>query len=440
MWNRIKTGLIVVALSLACTSQAQAALTIDVTLWLDNATPIAVVPFDWRGVGKEPLHITDVVSGDLQRSGRFAPMAEKDMIELPHEGREINYATWRNSKMKYLVVGKLQLIGRDTYQIQFQLLDVDQGKQVIGHSFQAGEKQLRRLAHHISDLVYKAITGERGAFDTYLAYITVIRDKKGGSVYQLAISDSDGYNEQILLKSANPILRPAWSPDGKQLAYVSYSTGRPQIYIQNIYSKQTQRLTNFPGSNLSPAWAPDGRHMAMALSKDGNSEIYIMDLLTRQLYRVTHNYAVDIEPTWTPDGRNLIFTSDRGGKAQLYRVPVSETGPLGQPVRITFDGSENMRADESPDGKLLAMVNNTDGRYRIAVLDSETEQLSILSNGYFDESPSFAPNGSMIIYATQIGGKGALAVVSADGRASQKLRFLQGEVRQPAWSPYKSEQ
>ncbi len=440
MWKQIKIGLLFITLNLVCISPSQASLTIDVTLWLDNATPIAVVPFAWQGAGKEPLHITDVVSGDLARSGRFAPMKEKDMVELPHDGREVNYATWRNSKMKYLAVGKIQSLGNSNFQLQFQLMDVDQGKQIIGQSFQVKQAGLRRLAHHISDMIYQAITGERGAFDTYLAYVTVLRGKAGKSTYQLAISDSDGYNEQILLKSNMPILRPAWSPDCKQLAYVSYSSGRPEIYVQNIYTKQTQQLTNFPGSNLSPAWSPDGRHMAMALSKDGNSEIYIMDLLTRQLYRITHNYAIDVEPTWTPDGRSLIFMSDRGGKAQLYKVPVSDTGPLGQPTRLTFDGVENMRPDVSPNGKLVTMVNNTGGRYRIAVLDLETDQTSILSDGNFDESPSFSPNSNMIIYASQQSGKGVLAVVSADGRASQKLRFLQGEVRQPAWSPYKSDQ
>lgn len=440
MWKKINIGFLVVMLNLTCVSSGHATLTIDVTLWLDNATPISVVPFGWQGVGKEPMHITDVISGDLQRSGRFAPMPEKNMIELPHDGREVNYATWRNLKMKYVVVGKLQMLSGGNFQVQFQLMDVDQGKQILGQSFQATSNALRRLSHHISDMIYQAITGERGAFDTYLAYITVLKNKKGGSTYQLAISDSDGYNEQILLTSNMPILRPAWSPDCKQLAYVSYSTGRPQIYVQNIYTKQTLQLTNFTGSSLSPAWSPDGRRMAMALSKDGNSEIYIMDLLTRRLTRITNNYAIDVEPTWTPDGRNLIFTSDRGGKAQLYRVPVSDNGPNGDPTRLTFDGEQNLRADVAPNGKAVAMVNDTSGRYRIAMLDLETQQTSILSDGYLDDSPSFAPNGSMIIYSSLLDGKGVLAVVSADGHASQKLRFLQGEVRQPAWSPYKSDQ
>jgi len=440
MWKKIKLVFAVIALNALCVNPSNASLTIDVTLWLDNATPIAVVPFGWQGVGQQPLQITDVISGDLSRSGRFAPMAQKDMVELPHEGAEVNYPTWRNLKMKYIVVGKLKMLGNGQFQVQFQLMDLEQGKQMIGQSFQVEGRALRRLSHHISDLVYQAITGERGAFDTYLAYITVIRDANGKQTYRLAISDSDGYNEQILLKSNMPILRPVWSPDAKQLAYVSYSSGRPQIYVQNIYTKQTQQLTRFKGSSISPAWSPDGRRMAMSLSKDGNAEIYVMDLATRQLTRITHNYAIDVEPTWTPDGLSLIFTSDRGGKPQLYRVRLSNSGAAGEPTRITFDGSQNLRADVSPNGKSVALVNDTGGRYRIGLLDLETGQTSILSDGNLDDSPSFAPNGSMIIYASTLGGKGVLAVVSSDGHASQKLRFLQGEVRQPAWSPFKTDQ
>lgn len=419
--------------------QARASLTIDITLWLDNATPIALVPFEFRGVGKGPTDMTEVIGGDLRRSGRFAPMAEKDMNEQPHEGREVNYATWRNLSMKYLVVGKLLLIGRDAYQIQFQLLDVEKGTQLLGHSFEAKAGQLRRLAHHISDLIYEAVIGERGAFDTYLAYITVSKNRKGQSLYRLAISDSDGFNEQILFESNMPIVRPAWSPDGKQLAYVSYSSGRPQIYVQNIFTRQTSQLTNFKGSNLSPAWSSDGRRMAMALSKDGNSEIYIMDLVTRKLQRITRSTGTDIEPAWFPDDRSLVFTSDRGGKAQLYRISVDERGAVGRAQRLTYEGKENMRPSVSIDGKRIAMVHNNGGHYQIALLDLETEQLSILTDGHFDESPSFAPNGSMLIYATQAGGRGVLAAVAADGRSSHKLRFQQGEVREPAWSPYKTD-
>ncbi|MGD8926143.1 MAG: Tol-Pal system beta propeller repeat protein TolB [Thioalkalispiraceae bacterium] len=440
MLNKIKLQILVISLCLITISvPARAELTIDITLWLDNATPIAVVPFGWRGVGKVPMKMTDVIANDLGRSGQFAPMKENEMIELPHEGRDVNFPTWRNVNMKYVVVGKIQLLGAKSYQVQFQLLDVDKGTQLTGHSFQAKENQLRRLSHHISDLIYEAITGERGAFDTYLAYITVSRNKNGQNRYRLAISDSDGYNEQILFESSMPIVRPVWSPDGQRLAYVSYATGRPQIYIQNVFTKNTQRLTNFKGSNLSPAWSPDGRKMAMSLSKDGNAELYIMDLNTKRLHRVTRSYGADLEPAWFPDGRKLVFTSDRGGRAQLYTIDVNDSGAAGSAKRITFDGKENLRPDVSPDGKSIAMVHNSGGKYQIALLDLETDQLSLLTDGQLDESPGFAPNGSMLIYAAQAGDKGVLAAVSADGRASQKMRFTSGDVREPAWSPYKQD-
>jgi len=211
------------------------------------------------------------------------------------------------------------------------------------------------------------------------------------------------------------------------------------FYVQNIFTRQTSQLTKFKGSNLSPVWSPDGRQMAMALSKDGDSEIYIMDLLTRKLQRITRSSGTDIEPAWFPDGRSLVFTSDRGGRAQLYRISVDERGAVGRAQRLTYDGKENMRPSVSIDGKRIAMIHNNDGNYRVALLDLETEQLSILTDGRFDESPSFAPNGSMLIYASQAAGRGVLVAVAADGRSSHKLRFQQGEVREPAWSPYKTD-
>jgi len=438
--NKIKLNILVFLVCIATISMpARASLTIDITLWLDNATPIALVPFGWQGLGKVPLKMTDVISNDLGRSGQFAPMKENEMIELPHEGHEVNFSTWRNLDMKYVVVGKIKLNGRRAYQVQFQLFDVEKGIQIAGHSFQAKESQLRRLSHHISDLIYKAITGERGAFDTYLAYITVSRNRKGQNRYRLAISDSDGYNEQTLFESSMPIVRPVWSPDGQQLAYVSYASGRPQIYMQNVFTKNTQQLTNFKGSNLSPAWSPDGRRMAMSLSKDGNSELYILDIKSRKLHRVTRSYGADLEPAWFPDGESLVFTSDRGGRPQLYRIDVGARGATGRAERVTFDGVENLRPAVSPDGKRIAMVHNTGGQYRIAILDLESEQLSLLTDGQLDESPGFAPNGSMLIYASQAGGKGVLAAVATDGRASHKMRFSSGDVREPAWSPYKQD-
>ena len=438
MLKKIRLSLVVLVLHVfALSAPTQAELKIDITLWLDNAIPIAVVPFEWDSTAKEPLQPAEVISSDLQRSGRFAPMRAGNMIAQPHHASEVDYAIWRNAQMKYVVVGKLIRLGQDAYRVEFQLLDVDQGRQVIGYSLRSGQSSLRRVAHQISDLIYKAITGEPGAFDTYLSYVTVTQDRKGENRYRLAIADSDGYNEQVIFESRMPIVRPVWSPDGSKLAYVSYATGRPQIYVQDIFTRRTVRLTDFKGSSLSPAWSPDGRRMAMSLSKDGNAEIYIMDLTTRQLFRVTHSYGVDIEPAWFPDGQSIVFTSDRGGKPQIYRKSVGESGGVGQAKRLTFDGVENLRPSVSPDGKRLTMVHNVAGQYKIAVLDLESDQLSILTDGQLDESPGFAPNGSMLIYATQSNGRGVLAAISSDGRASHKLRLQRGNVREPAWSPFK---
>jgi len=436
--NKIKQASVALLLCLLTISMpARAELTIDITLWLDNAHPIAVVPFEWRSAAKLPLKMTDVIDADLKRSGRFATMKEADMIALPHLASEVDFAVWRNTKVKYVVVGKLERLTQSSYKVQFQLLDVEQGKLILEKGFTSKKGQLRRLSHHISDLIYEAITGERGAFDTHLAYVTATPDQKGQNYYRLAVSDSDGYNEIVLFESNMPIVRPTWSPDGKKLAYVSYATGRPQIYVQSIHSGHKRQLTHFKGSNLSPAWSPDGRSMAMSLSKDGNAEIYIMDLATRHLRRVTRNYGVDIEPAWFPDGQSIVFTSDRGGRAQIYRKSINASGGVGRAQRLTFDGVENLRASVSPDGQRITMVHNSGGQYRIALLDLEADQLSILTDGQLDESPGFAPNGGMLIYASQSNGRGVLAATSSDGRASHKLRLQRGDVREPAWSPFK---
>lgn len=416
---------------------AQSKLRIELLLEYDGTTPIAIVPFEWLGRGAKPLDMHEIIATNLHRSGQFAPVAQKDMLQQPHTGKDVNFQIWRSQKVKYVVVGRIELIGQDRYQVQFQLMSVETGLQMTGHSFQVESARLRRLSHHISDIIYEAITGERGAFDTYLAYITVTKDRKGQTRHRLAVSDSDGYNERILFDSSKPIMSPSWSPDGKHIAYVSFDTGRPSIYVQNIITEQTQRIAGFKGLNNAPSWSPNGRQLALTLSKDGNPEIYIMDVASRRLQRVTNNFAIDTEATWMPNGRSLIFTSDRGGKPQLYKVDIGSRGPIGQPIRLTYDGDYNARAAVSPDGKRVAMVHRVDGQFRIAVLHLETEQLSILTDARLDESPSFAPNGSMVIYASQAKNRGILSTVSADGRARQRFSFHLGDVREPAWSPFK---
>ncbi len=428
----------ILSLLMLVLSQAHAVLTIEITQGVEGAAPIAIVPFAWAGKDAPPEYMNKIIAADLQRSGFFKALPEEDMIATPSEAGKVNFADWRALKVDYVVVGKMIPQMDGSFQIQFQLLDVYKGKQLAGYSIRSRKPSLRITAHQISDIIYKTITGVRGAFDTHIAYITVTKNRKDKKLYRLAIADSDGFDEQIIYESTQPLLSPAWAPDGKRLAYVSFFGGRPKIYIQNILTRETVKISDFKGINGAPAWSPDGRRMALTFSKDGNPEIYVVDLKTKKFTRVTHHYAIDTEAAWTPDGNALIFTSDRGGSPQLYRVELNrQSVATGRPRRLTFDGNYNARASVSPDGRRLAMVHREQGKFHIAVLELKTGRFQILTKSRLDESPSFSPNGTMIIYATEDNYRGVLAEVSVDGRAHQRLSLQTGDVREPAWSPFK---
>ncbi|WP_192037069.1 Tol-Pal system beta propeller repeat protein TolB [Halomonas sp. YLGW01] len=414
-------------LLLMMASLAHADLTIEITQGSDRAMPIAVVPFAEQGA-QLPADIARIIANDLERSGQFEPLARDNLIATPSSSSEINYRDWRAVDADYLVVGKVAADGS----IQYELMDVYGQERMLGKVINlSSPDQARAAAHRISDEIFEAITGIRGAFSTQIAYVT--SQGVGDNVqYGLQVADADGYNSQQILSSDEPILSPAWSPDGQKLAYVSFETGRPAIYIQNLATSQRVRASSFKGINGAPAWSPDGRKLAMSLSKDGQPEIYVMDIGARSFQRLTRSDAIDTEPSWSPDGKSLVFTSDRSGGPQLYRYDLAS----GDAKRLTFTGNYNSRGRFAPDGETLFMIHRGSQGFQVAKQDLERGRLVTLTDSRADESPSVAPNGTMVIFATQQGGNGVLSAVSADGKASFRLPSAQGDVREPAWSPF----
>jgi TolB protein len=413
--------------------QAGAALTIEITEGAEGALPIAVVPFGWQGDGAGPSQdLAAIVRDDLTRSGRFSTLPVADMLARPQAGEQVEFRDWKVLGMENLVVGQVRPNGPGGFLVRFQLFDVFKGEQLAGYNLPTTERDLRATAHRIADMIYEKLTGQRGAFDTRVAYVTSTRSAGGDAQIELKVADADGYNAQTIVTSSEPLMSPAWSPDGQRLAYVSFENRRPSVYVQEVYTGRREKVAAYDGINGAPAWSPDGRKLALTLSKDGNPEIYVLNLNSKALTRVTNHYAIDTEPAWSPDGRQLVFTSDRGGKPQIYRVPAQG----GRAERVTFEGSYNARASYSRDGRYLVLVTQTPAGYRIGLVDNRTGSLQVLSEGRLDESPSFAPNSSMVIYATKINGKGELAAVSVDGRIHQRLALEEGDVREPVWSPY----
>lgn len=408
------------------TSTAHAQLTIEITQGVEGALPIAIVPFGNQAPGTED--IAQIVSSDLGLSGRFSPLDPATYGMRPTRYAQIAPDQWKAVRADYVVVGEISR-GANGYNVQFQLADILQNSELLGLAYNVPDGDLRRVAHQISNAIYEKLTGEKGPFNSRVAYVSAIQ-QPGGGTYTLVVADADGHNPHTVLRSTQPLLSPAWSPNGEQLAYVSFEDRRAQIVVQNIYSGARQTIAAYPGINGAPSWSPDGRRLAFTLSKDGNPEIYVYDLGSGALSRLTNNTAIDTEPVWTPDG-SIVFTSDRGGTPQIYRMSAGG----GQPTRLTFEGDYNARPSISPDGRQVAMVHRRDGRFYIAVMSLGGGGLRILTRGGLDESPSFAPNGGLIIYATKQGGRGVLAAVSTDGRIQQSLVSRDTDVREPAWSP-----
>jgi len=412
---------------------ANAQLVIEITRGQENAVPIAVVPFGWESANAAPFDVAEVVAADLQRSGRFAPLDRKDMIDRPTAGDQIRFQDWRYLKSDFIVVGKLTPNGADRYTAQFELFNVLNGQRLTGQTVSATASSMRAMSHRVADIIFEQLTGIRGAFSTRIAFVSA-EGTPPKQQYTLIVADADGENQQKIASSTEPIMSPAWSPDGQSLAYVSLESKASAIYVQVLKTGERSRVSARAGINGAPAWSPDGGTLALTLSrKDGDVDVYTLKLSSQTLTRMTFDPGIDTEPSWSADGNKLYFSSDRAGSPQIYEVDVDQPQ---RATRVTFDGNYNARPRLSPDGKQLAVVHQDSGNFRIAVLDLKTKGMQVLSGGRQDESPSFAPNGATLIYATQDRGRGVLATVSVDGRVQQKLAASTGDVREPVWSPF----
>ena len=414
----------------AATAQAQ--LQIEIVDGNPAALPIAVVPFEWQEAGAPPIETVDtIVANDLYRSGLFDPMAVEDMPDRPTDMESVRFGTWRLLKVDYIVIGKVRTpLDGQGHEIHYELFDVHKQERLLSRITTVGPGDLRFGAHRVADSIYEALTGVPGAFSTRIAYVTAT-GIGNGIQYELVVADADGFGPQSIVGSPEPLLSPSWTPDGRKLAYVSFEQGNSAIYLQDVSTGARELISSGKGINGAPAFSPDGRKMALTLSRSGNPEIYIRDMATGRTQQITQHWAIDTEPAFSPDGRYVYFTSDRGGRPQIYRVPVGG----GNPERVTLEGEYNARASISPDGRKIAVAQGRGNEYRIAVWDTESERFSILTPGRLDESPSFAPNGSMILYATREGDRGVLSAVSADGSVRTRLILSEGDVREPAWSP-----
>ncbi len=422
-----------VGISLLAVGPARAELTIRITQGVGKQTPIAVVPFGFDGqTADAPLDVAAVIAADLQRSGRFAPTERQNMLQRPTTGVDVDFDDWSILGIEALVVGRITQTGANSYNLQFQLFDVFGRQQLVGYRMPASRGTMRQAAHRLADMIFKELTDIEGVFATRVAYVTA-RGQGDGRLYSLVVADADGENERTIMESPEPIMSPAWSPDSRRIAYVSFEDNVSSIFVQTLRTGNRVKVSSRPGINGAPAFSPDGRKLVLTLGgADGNLDIHVLDLSDRQLTRLTTNRSIDTEGSWSPDGRFIYFTSDRSGGPQVYRVPVAG----GSPERVTFEGSYNARPRLSPDGTKLAMVHLDRGNYRIAVMDVESQDLLVLSAGRQDESPSFAPNSDTLIYATRQSRNGVLETVTADGLVRQQLASGSGDVREPVWSPF----
>lgn len=414
--------LMLALIGLLQSAPAQAQFRIDVSGVGASQYPIAVAGF--RSDLRVPVDIAAVIRSDLSRSGVFR------MTEGPaqlSENETPNFADLRSKGADAVVGGSIARLADGRYDVRYRLNDVAKAAEIIAESVVTSEADLRFAAHRIADAIFRKLTGEPGIFATRIAFVS-----RQGARYRLNIADWDGDNIQVALTSPEPIISPAWSPDGARLAYVSFETRKPAVYVHSLATGQRQVVANFKGSNSSPAWSPDGQTLAVTLTRDGGSQLYLVPASGGDARRISMSAGIDTEPSFAPDGRSLYFTSDRGGAPQIYRMSV----PGGETSRVTFNGTYNVSARASPDGSKLTYLSRRNGRYLVVLRDLASGNETVLSEQGTEESPSFAPNSKWVLYATNIGGRDYLVSASTDGKVKQRLSAGPVDIREPTWGPF----
>ncbi|KEY91646.1 protein tolB [Candidatus Photodesmus blepharus] len=446
MLGRLIVGFLV---GISSIGSVDSALELVITEGINSARPIAILPLSWNATTEPPEDIAAVVASDLKRSGKFSPIAISEVSEKSYFELDMNFDLWIELGVDVLFAGSISEGDKDSYTISYQLIDVVRGQLMQRQNRSAfgkpsysrdhilfnkraiiPKRKLREYAHRISDLIYEALTGKKGAFLTRIAYV-VIQDEDFYP-YQLKVSDYDGYNEKLILGSKAPLMSLDWSPDSKNIAYVTFQNGQAEIFIINVSTGKRKKITSFPRHNGAPRFSPDGKCLALVLSQTGSLQVYTLDLALRKLTRITTDRSNNTEPFWHPDGKSLIFTSDRGGKPQIYQVDLASY----ETNRLTFQGSENLSGQITPDGRFLVMVNRSNSGFNLAKQDLETGAVQILTNTLLDESPSIAPNGDMVVYSSIYNKTNVLSMVSIDGRFKARLPVTNRRVRAPAWSPF----